>query len=65
MAKKAKKTARGRMLDRKLVAGTQGYEVAYEAKKTKKSAKAVKKAVKKAGPSRKKVERALKHKKRA
>ena len=63
MAKKAKKsnakTARGRKLDRKLVAGKQRYEVAYEARKTGKSAEAVKKAVKPAGNSRKKVEREL------
>jgi hypothetical protein len=59
MAKKAKKSGRGRKQDRALVAGRQRYEVAYTAKKTKKSAKQVKKAVKRAGSSRKKVERAL------
>lgn len=61
MAKKAKKkTGRGRKQDRALVAGGQRYEVGYAAKKAKKSAKQVRKAVKKVGPSRKKVERALK-----
>jgi hypothetical protein len=55
----AKKTKRGRAQDRARVAGGQRYEVAYVAKKSKKSAKAVKKAVKKAGPSRKKVMKAL------
>jgi Protein of unknown function (DUF3606) len=55
MAKKAKKTSRGRKQDRARVAGKQRYEVAYVAKKTGKSAKKVKKAVKRAGPSRKKV----------
>ena len=55
----AKKTSRGRKQDRARVAGGQGYEVKYEAKKTGKSASQVKKAAKKAGPSRKKVERAL------
>jgi hypothetical protein len=59
MAKKAKKTARGRKQDRRLVAGKHRYEVAYEAKKSGKSAKVVKKAVKKVGNSRKKVEREL------
>jgi hypothetical protein len=34
MAKKTKKTARGRSQDRKRVAGGQDYEVRYEAKKT-------------------------------
>jgi len=42
------------------VAGGQDYEVQYEAKKTGKPKGKVKKAVKKAGPSRKKVEQALK-----
>jgi len=41
------------------VAGGQGYEVRYEAKKDRKSASAVKKAVKKVGNSRKKVRKAL------
>lgn len=64
MAKKArKKTARGRKQDRARVAGEQGYEVAYVAKKTKRSTKAVKKAVKKVGSSRKRVMKALKRKK--
>ena len=41
------------------VAGGQKYEVAYEAKKTKKKAATVRKAVKKVGNSRKKVNKAL------
>ena len=60
MAKKAKKSSRGRKQDRALVAGGQEYEVRYEAKKSRRSAGAVKKAVKKVGSSRKKVKRALK-----
>jgi hypothetical protein len=64
MAKKAKKqTARGRKQDRAQVAGGQGYEVKYEAKKTKRSAASVKKAVKKVGNSRKRVEKKLGRKK--
>ena len=60
MAKKAKKKSKlGRKQDRARVAGGQRYEVAYVAKKSKKSAKAVKKAAKKSGPSRKKVMKAL------
>jgi hypothetical protein len=55
----AKQTKRGRAQDRRRVAGGQGWEVRYEAKKTGKSKGAVKRAVKKAGPSRKKVQRAL------
>jgi hypothetical protein len=55
----AKKTARGRRQDRARVAGKQGHEVSYEAKKTGKSKAKVKRAVKRSGPSRKKVERAL------
>ena len=55
----AKKTKRGRKQDRARVAGGQDHEVRYEAKKTRKSKTRVKRAVKKAGPSRKKVERAL------
>jgi Protein of unknown function (DUF3606) len=58
MAKKVK-TARRRKQDRVRVAGGQGREVRYEAKKTGKSRAAVKKAVKKVGNSRKKVERRL------
>jgi hypothetical protein len=54
-----KKTARGRKQDRAKVAGSQKYEVAYEAKKTGRSAPAVKKAVKKVGNVRKKVEKRL------
>lgn len=61
---KAKKTARGRKQDRARVAGGQDYEVAYEAKKTRRSASAVKKAVKKVGSSRKKVESKLGRRKR-
>lgn len=57
MAKK--QTSRGRKQDRARVAASQDYEVRYEAKKTRKSKAAVKKAVKKAGPSRRRVERAL------
>jgi len=59
MAKKTKKTARGRSQDRRRVAGGQDYEVRYEAEKTGRSKGAVKKAVKKVGTSRKKVERRL------
>jgi hypothetical protein len=59
MAKKAKKTARGRKQDRARVAGGQRYEVAYEAKKTGKSASKVKRIIKRVGNSRKKVERSL------
>jgi Protein of unknown function (DUF3606) len=55
MAKKAKKTARGRSQDRKRVAGGQDHEVRYEGKKTRRS----KAAVKKVGNSRKKAERRL------
>ena len=60
MAKKAKKSARGRKQDRALVASGQDYEVRYAAKKARKSASAVKKAVKKVGSSRKRVAKALK-----
>ena len=56
---KAKKTTRGRAQDRARVAGGQKYEVAYEAKKTKKTASAVRKAIKKVGNSRKKVSKAV------
>jgi hypothetical protein len=52
-----KRKSRGR--DRKLVAGGQGHEVRYTAKKSGKQGKAVKKAVKKVGNSRRKVEREL------
>jgi hypothetical protein len=58
-AKKKAKSTRGRAQDRARVAGGQKYEVAYEAKKTKKSASSVRKAVKKVGNSRKKVNKAL------
>jgi hypothetical protein len=54
-----KKTTRGRKQDRARVAGEQKYEVAYEAKKTGRSASAVKKTVKKVGHARKKVEKRL------
>jgi hypothetical protein len=57
--KKAKKSTRGRAQDRARVAGGQKYEVAYEAKKTKKTSSTVRKAVKKVGNSRKKVNKAL------
>jgi Protein of unknown function (DUF3606) len=40
-----------------LVAGGQGYDVKYEAKKTCRPSAAVKKAVKKVGNSRKRIER--------
>ena len=59
MAKAKKHTARGRKQDRARVASGQKYVVAYEAKKTGRSASAVKKAVKKVGSSRKKVEKRL------
>lgn len=58
MAKKAKKSGRGR--DRKLVAGRQRHEVGYTAKKAGRKRSAVKKAVKRVGPSRRKVEAELK-----
>jgi hypothetical protein len=64
MAKKAKKSTRGRNQDRTRVAGGQDYEVRYTAKKTGKSASAVKKVVKKVGSSRKRVVKVLKRKKR-
>jgi hypothetical protein len=60
MAKTTKKSGTGRKQDRARVAGSQKHEVSYTARKTGRSAAAVKKAAKKAGPSRKKVERALK-----
>jgi hypothetical protein len=50
---------RGRKQDSARVAGGQKYEVAYEAKKTGRSAAAVKKAVKKVGNSRRRVEKRL------
>lgn len=59
MAKAKKQTSRGRKQDRARVAGSQDYEVNYEAKKTRRSSAAVKKAVKKVGNSRKRVERRL------
>jgi hypothetical protein len=59
MAKKRKQTSRGRKQDRARLGGGQGYEVRYEAKKTRRSAKSVKRAVKRVGNSRKKVERRL------
>jgi hypothetical protein len=59
MAAAKKKTARGRKQDRARVAREQKHEVAYEAKKTGRSAPAVKKAVKKVGNSRKRVEKRL------
>ncbi|QQO12542.1 DUF3606 domain-containing protein [Bradyrhizobium diazoefficiens] len=57
--KKTAKTPRGRKQDRARVAGGQGHEVRYEARKTGRSASAVKKAVKKVGKSRKRVEKRL------
>jgi len=63
MAKK--QTTRGRKQDRARVAGGQDYEVRYEARKTGKSKAAVKKAVKKVGNSRKRVDGALKSRKRS
>ncbi|MFB6458672.1 DUF3606 domain-containing protein [Bradyrhizobium tunisiense] len=54
-----KTTARGRKQDRARVAGGQKHEVAYEAKKSGRSASVVKKAVKKVGNSRKRVEKRL------
>jgi hypothetical protein len=54
-----KKSARGRAQDRRLVAGGERHEVAYEARKTGATAADVKRAVKSAGNSRKKVERKL------
>ena len=64
MAKKAKKSKRGRSQDRARVAGGQRYEVGYTAKKAKRSRKSVKKAVKRVGNSRKKVMSALGRKKK-
>jgi hypothetical protein len=61
--KKKAKTTRGRAQDRARVASGQDYEVAYEAKKTKKKASSVRKAVKKVGNSRKKVTKALRGRK--
>ncbi|MDN4982152.1 DUF3606 domain-containing protein [Bradyrhizobium sp. WYCCWR 13022] len=58
-SKTKKATVRGRKQDRARVAGGQKYEVAYEAKKSGRSASAVKKAVKKVGNSRKRVEKRL------
>jgi hypothetical protein len=57
--KTAERTTRGRTQDRARVAGGQKYEVAYEAKKTKKKPSTVRKAVKKVGNSRKKVTKTL------
>jgi hypothetical protein len=57
--KTAKKTARGRKQDRVRVAGGEGYEVRYEARKTGRSAAAVKKAVTKVGNAREPVEKRL------
>jgi len=57
--KVSKRSARGRSQDRALVAGGQKYEVAYEAKKTKKSASGVRNAVKRAGNRRKRVGKTL------
>jgi len=54
------KTRRGRVQDRKLVAGGQAYEVSYVAKTQGTTAAAVKAALLEAGHSRVKVIRALK-----
>ncbi|MDA9465206.1 DUF3606 domain-containing protein [Bradyrhizobium sp. CCBAU 53415] len=59
MAAVKKTAARGRKQDRARVAGGQKHEVAYEVKKSGRSASAVKKAVKKVGNSRKRVEKRL------
>ena len=53
------KTKRGLGQDRRRVAGGQEHEVRYAARKTGKSTGAVKRATKRAGPSRKKIEKAL------
>jgi len=60
MARKKKRSGRGRSQDRKLVASGQKHEVRYTAKKAGVKGKAIKKAVKRLGTSRKKVEGALK-----
>jgi hypothetical protein len=54
------KTKRGVAQDRARVAGGQKHEVSYVAEKTGSTAGAVRKAAKRAGPSRTKVEEALK-----
>ena len=54
------KTKRGLAADRARVAGGQKHEVAYVAEKTGSTAGAVRKAAKRAGPSRSKVEAAVK-----
>lgn len=53
-------TPRGLKQDRARVATQQPYEVDYEAKKTGATKSAVKTAAKTAGPSRAKIEKALK-----
>ena len=53
------KTARGRAQDRRLVAGTQKYEVSYEAEHDGKTVAQVKEALQKAGHSRVKVRKLL------
>lgn len=60
-AKKAApaKTTRGRVQDRGLIAGKQGYEVTYEAKKDGKTAAEIKAAIEKVGHSRVKVRKLL------
>ena len=57
--KTRKKSAKNVGRDRKLVAGGQNYEVAYEAKKSGTSRARVKSARKAVGPSRKKVRKKL------
>jgi hypothetical protein len=60
MATAKKHTPRGLKQDRARVATSQPYEVAYEANKTGASKPAVKSATKTAGPTRAKIEKALK-----
>ncbi len=55
----APQTARGRAQDRRLVAGTQAYEVSYVAKHTGTTIAQVKAALRAAGHSRVKVVKAL------
>ncbi|MBY5585169.1 DUF3606 domain-containing protein [Rhizobium leguminosarum] len=58
-------TSRGRAQDRERVAGGQGHEVNYEAKKEGVSKDIVRKTVKEVGNSRKKVEDKIDHKVKA
>jgi hypothetical protein len=59
MAAKKKVRKKSVSRDRKLVAGRQKHEVAYEARRSGKSTSRVKAARKAAGPSRKKVRKKL------